>query len=178
MVVKFKAEGLKNSEEVVRQGTRQVIALLTDLRPLWRTMGARISRHIHERWESPQEQPRLKDSTMDARQRRSGHYKKPRAFINRAEPRRQFWWTGRSMERATGNRAFKVTKAALNYNFGPQDEPRSLLSFMHHGEPGIRDARPIYDTGTVGSLVATTAQEYLELAVSGATFRIVNEGAS
>ena len=64
-----------DSEVLLRDLTRIRIAL-SDLRPAWDLTAVRIAQHIDERWSSPSDIDPLAESTLEAKRRNWGYYRR------------------------------------------------------------------------------------------------------
>lgn len=177
-MIRFTVPTLRREEELLRQSTRQVIALLRDLRPLWGIVGRRIARHIDERARNPDVHARpLAQSTQDARVGGWGYYRRRQTWGPFGSEARSIWWTGRSIRFATSEQAWRSSQRQLTYDFGRGGRRRDLIRWMHDGGPNRPD-RPVYDEREVRRIADDATENYLEVVLSGGgTFRLTGGSA-
>lgn len=152
------------AEEIVGGLTSALLRSLSNLVPLWRTVGVKVREHIAERWITRYSSlAPLHPTTIKAKERRWGYYARTpgRADYLRRGGAFGFWWTGKALGRALGPDAFRVTAAELIYDFGIRNQPRQRLEWMHFGGKG-RAPRPIYDIAEVQAIADHWARDFVD----------------
>lgn len=161
-----------SGERLVEAYVTRLLAVLSDLRNVWYTVGLKVQEHIADRWVHGYGQiAPLATSTIYAKAKRFGYYaKRPGAAdYLRRHGQHAFWWTGKALGRALGTDAFEAGRKTLTIDFGRDNEPRRNLERMHFGGKN-RPARPVYDVDVVADIAQTWMDKFVASAIRVSNF--------